>query len=97
MTKDEMPLDPFDPAEVDKVFREEVLESGGNVKYTTPGELFGDRISPLLFLAAAAIVKTGGVLVLTPEDMAKHLKLAIDIVHYRETGNIRVYAFEEEK
>ena len=88
----EMPDDPFQPGELDDV----LPPTEGEWATASADEMFGSRVEPVLFLAAHAILKAGGALVLTPEDMTKRLRLAFDLHYFRETGNIRVYALEGE-
>jgi hypothetical protein len=60
-------------------------------------EIFDTTVErELSFFLAWAVVKCGGALVLTSEELRAHVMLTFDEKFYAETGGVRMLAFEGE-
>ncbi len=54
-----------------------------------------DRVGQeLTFLLSVAVIRNGGALVLTKDELGAHVAMMFDDKFHRETGGVRILAFE---
>jgi hypothetical protein len=66
------------------------------VAHVRSEDIFDQVGQELSFLLSVAIIRSGGALVLTKDELGAHVAMMFDDKFHRETGGIRILAFEKE-